>query len=346
MHEMSVIVQIMKVCLKHAESNNVKRIISIELKVGEMSDLEPKWMQKYFDHVGKGTLAEGAKLIIEKIPGPVVDDEGPLRMLVTTLDWSDYVGRIAVGRIESGKLVKGGTILRSTADGSLRPAKTTGLQVFDKLGRVDTDEATAGDIAAVSGIEPIEIGDTLCCSNDPQPLARLAVDEPTLSMVFGINTSPLAGRSGTFLTTRHLRERLLKELERNVALRVEPIAGTEQFSVSGRGLLHLSVLIETMRREGFELSVGKPRVILRQEESGLLEPFESLVVEVPQDKLGVTDRIKRPAKGLLVVQIGRYEFVYVHGSSPFLSVSASTPGCVAGVRRRGAQGCAGSDRVH
>ena len=263
-----------------------------------------------------GSIKPLLEMIVDKVPGPVVDDEGPLRMLVTTLDWSDYVGRIAVGRIESGKLVKGGGILRSTSDGTLRPAKTTGLQVFDKLGRVDTDEATAGDIAAVSGIEPIEIGDTLCCSDNPRPLARLAVDEPTLSMVFGINTSPLAGRSGTFLTTRHLRERLLKELERNVALRVEPIAGTEQFSVSGRGLLHLSVLIETMRREGFELSVGKPRVILRKEESGSLEPFESLVVEVPQDKLGPVMELVGARRGQLSHMGSRGDFTHAVFSIP------------------------------
>ncbi|NDH94714.1 MAG: GTP-binding protein, partial [Planctomycetia bacterium] len=229
--------------------------------------------------VREGTMQPLLDLVLKKIPGPAVDQAAPLRMLVTTLDWSDYVGRIAIGRVESGRLTRGGAVLRSTLEGSLVPAKATGLQVFDKLGRIDAEEATAGDIAAVSGIEPVEIGDTLCDPGDPRPLPRLAVDEPTLSMVFGINTSPLAGRSGTFLTTRHLRDRLLKELERNVALRVEPIPGTEQFAVSGRGLLHLSVLIETMRREGFELSVGKPRVILRKEEGQTVEPFETLVVE-------------------------------------------------------------------
>ncbi len=266
--------------------------------------------------VRSGTMQPLLDLILEKIPGPEVAPEAPLRMLVTTLDWSDYVGRIAVGRIESGKLTKGCGILRSTASGELVSAKASGLQVFDKLGRVDADEATAGDIAAVSGIEPIEIGDTLCSPDDPQPLPRLAVDEPTLSMVFGINTSPLAGRSGTFLTTRHLRDRLLKELERNVALRVEPIAGTEQFAVSGRGLLHLSVLIETMRREGFEMSIGKPRVILRKEEGQTLEPFETLVVEVPQDKLGPVMELVGSRRGQLGHMGTRGEFAHAVFSIP------------------------------
>lgn len=263
-----------------------------------------------------GSMQPLLDLILEKIPGPEVAPDAPLRMLVTTLGWSDYVGRIAVGRIESGRLTKGGAVLRSTASGDLVAAKASGLQVFDKLGRVDAEEATAGDIAAVSGIEPIEIGDTLCSPDDPQPLPRLAVDEPTLSMVFGINTSPLAGRSGTFLTTRHLRDRLTKELERNVALRVEPIPGTEQFAVSGRGLLHLSVLIETMRREGFELSVGKPRVILRKEGGQTLEPYETLVVEVPQDKLGPVMELVGSRRGQLGHMGSRGDFTHAVFSIP------------------------------
>ena len=266
--------------------------------------------------VREGTMQPLLDLVLKKIPGPAVDQTAPLRMLVTTLDWSDYVGRIAIGRVESGRLTRGGPVLRSTLEGSLVPAKATGLQVFDKLGRIDAEEATAGDIAAVSGIEPVEIGDTLCDPGDPRPLPRLAVDEPTLSMVFGINTSPLAGRSGTFLTTRHLRDRLLKELERNVALRVEPIPGTEQFAVSGRGLLHLSVLIETMRREGFELSVGKPRVILRKEEGQTVEPFETLVVEVPQDKFGPVMELVGSRRGQLGQMGSRGEFAHAVFSIP------------------------------
>ncbi len=266
--------------------------------------------------VREGTMAPLMDLLLEKVPGPAVDEAAPLRMLVTTLAWSDYVGRIAIGRIESGLLQKAAGIVRSTADGRLVPAKAVTVQVFDKLGRVDVDEATAGDIAAVSGIEDVEIGDTICDPADPRPLPRLTVDEPTLSMVFGINTSPLAGRSGKFLTTRHLRDRLAKELEKNVALRVEPIAGTEQFAVAGRGLLHLSVLIETMRREGFEISVGKPRVILRKEGASTLEPFETLVVEVPHDKLGPVMELVGARRGQLGHMGNRGEFAHAVFSIP------------------------------
>ena len=266
--------------------------------------------------VREGTMDPLLDLVLEKIPGPMVDPAAPLQMLVTTLDWSDYVGRIAIGRIESGRLVKAAPVVRSTAAGALVPAKIIGLQVFDKLGRVDVEEATAGDIAAVSGIENVEIGDTICAVDDPRPLPRLSVDEPTLSMVFGINTSPLVGKSGKFLTTRHLRDRLTKELERNVALRVDPIEGSEQFAVSGRGLLHLSVLIETMRREGYELSVGKPRVILRKEGDQTLEPFETLVVEVPHDKLGPVMELTGSRRGQLVHMGSRGEFAHASFSIP------------------------------
>jgi GTP-binding protein len=266
--------------------------------------------------VREGTMEPLLDLVLEKIPGPTVDRDAPLQMLVTTLGWSDYVGRIAIGRIESGKLTKGAPVVRSTATAGLVNAKVVGLQVFDKLGRVDVEEATAGDIAAVSGLEDVEIGDTICDPTDPRPLPRLSVDEPTLSMVFGVNTSPLAGKSGKFLTTRHLRDRLMKELERNVALRVDTIEGSEQFSVSGRGLLHLSVLIETMRREGYELSVGKPRVILRKEGDKTLEPFETLVVEVPHDKLGPVMELTGSRRGQLVHMGSRGEFAHAVFSIP------------------------------
>ncbi|MGA0038906.1 MAG: translational GTPase TypA [Pirellulales bacterium] len=264
----------------------------------------------------EGTMDPLLQMILDRIPGPAVDEDGPLQMLITTLDWSDYVGRIAVGRIESGRLTKGMQVVRSTAASTLETAKVVGLQTFDKLGRIDAEEATAGDIAAIHGLDKVEIGDTICDPADPRPLPRVTVDEPTLSMVFGVNTSPLAGRSGTFLTTRHLRDRLNKELEKNVALTVEPVEGTDQFRVSGRGLLHLSVLIETMRREGYEISVGKPRVILRREEGKLLEPFETLVVEVPQDALGPVMELAGARRGQLVHMGSRGDFAHVVFSIP------------------------------
>jgi GTP-binding protein len=264
----------------------------------------------------EGTMEPLLDLVIEKVPGPAVNPAAPLQMLVTTLDWSDYVGRIAVGRVESGKITKGLPVVRSTSKGTLVSSKVAGLQLFDKLGKVDADEATAGDICAVSGLENVEIGDTICDPVDPRPLPRLSVDEPTLNMVFGVNSSPLAGRSGKFLTTRHIRDRLIKELERNVALRVEPIEGSDNFSVSGRGLLHLSVLIETMRREGYELSVGKPRVILHKEGEKTLEPFETLVVEVPHEKLGPVMELTGSRRGQLVHMGNRGEFAHAVFSIP------------------------------
>ena len=264
----------------------------------------------------EGTMEPLLSMMLERIPGPAVQADGPLQLLVTTLDWSEFVGRIAIGRIEAGTLTKGMGVARSTAAGTLEPAKITGLQVFDKLGRVDAEEATAGDIAAIHGLESVEIGDTICDPGRPLPLPRVTVDEPTLSMIFGVNTSPLAGRSGKFLTTRHLRDRLTRELERNVALSVEPVEGSEQFRVSGRGLLHLSVLVETMRREGYELSVGKPRVILRREEGVLLEPVESLVVEVPQEAVGPVMELAGSRRGQLVEMGSRGDFAHVVFSIP------------------------------
>ncbi|HEV3137855.1 MAG TPA: GTP-binding protein, partial [Pirellulales bacterium] len=204
------------------------------------------------------TVAPLMDMILEKIPGPEIDPEAPLQMLVTTLDWSDYVGRIAIGRLYSGEVKPGMNIALSQRDDKITPAKIVTVYVFEDLGRVEVESATAGDIVALVGLENIEIGDTVTDRESPRSLPRLVVDEPTLKMTFGVNTSPLAGKEGKYLTSRHLRERLMKELQKNVALRVEPIAGSEQFSVAGRGILHLSVLIETMRREGFELSIGKP----------------------------------------------------------------------------------------
>ena len=225
------------------------------------------------------------QMLLEHVPGPAVDADRPLQMLVSQIDYSEYVGRIAIGRIQSGTL-KSGQPLIIMQEKQQRTGKVGQLFIFDKLGRSETDSAQAGDIAAVTGLEEIEIGDTLCDLEQPVALPRLKVDEPTLRMIFQINSSPLAGREGQFLTTRHLRERLMKELQKNVALRVEQIPQSDSFAVSGRGILHLSVLIETMRREGYELSVGKPQVILREEAGVKKEPFETLSIEVPQEYLG------------------------------------------------------------
>ncbi|MFZ5829545.1 MAG: translational GTPase TypA [Planctomycetota bacterium] len=225
-------------------------------------------------------------MILSHVPGPDVDIGQPLQMLVTTLDWSDYVGRIAIGRVQAGTIRKGQSVLLLQKDDKQTPAKIASVYVFEDLGRREVHEADAGDVVAVVGLGDVEIGDTIADPLQPAALPRLKVDEPTLKMTFGVNSSPLSGRDGKYLTSRHLRDRLMRELERNVALRVEPISGTEQFSVAGRGILHLSVLIETMRREGYELSVGKPQVIFRDNNGVTEEPFEVLVVEVPNEHAG------------------------------------------------------------
>lgn len=225
--------------------------------------------------------------VLEFVPGPVVDPGSPLQMMVTTLEWSEYVGRIATGRIISGSVTTGQKIAVMKADGKPLNGEVTEVNLFDKLGRVKTDSAEAGDIVALIGLPNPEIGDTVCDRFNQRALPRIAVDEPTLSMLFTINDSPLAGKDGgKFLTSRHIRERLDRELEHNVALRVEEADSKEKFIVSGRGILHLSVLIETMRREGYELSIGKPQVIIKTIDGKKCEPFETLTVDVPTEYVG------------------------------------------------------------
>jgi GTP-binding protein len=256
-------------------------------------------------------------LILEKVPGPEIDPHAPLQLLVTTLDWSDYVGRIAIGRLYSGEVRPGLDVALSQKDGQLTPARIAQVHVFEDLGRVEVPSAQAGDIVALVGLENIEIGDTVTDREQPRVLPRVKVDEPTLKMTFGANTSPLAGQDGgRFLTGRHVRERLLREVEKNVALRVEPVAGTEQYSVAGRGVLHLSVLIETMRREGYELSIGKPHVILHERDGVIEEPFESLVVEVPDAQTGPVMELVGQRRGTLVHMAGHNQYAYMIFSIP------------------------------
>jgi GTP-binding protein len=225
-------------------------------------------------------------LVLEKIPGPVVRPDDPLQLMVTSLEWSRYVGRIATGRIAAGRIKSGQQIAMMRSDGSKTTAKVDKVQLFDNLGRADSDEAQAGDIVAVTGLPDPEIGDTIADFLNPIALERIAVDEPTLSMKFTINSSPLVGQHGKFVTSRNLRDRLYRELQSNVALRVEETEDKESFKVSGRGVLHLAVLIETMRREGYELSVGKPEVIIREINGKKCEPYELLEVDVPSSDLG------------------------------------------------------------
>ncbi|HEY2416190.1 MAG TPA: translational GTPase TypA [Pirellulaceae bacterium] len=255
-------------------------------------------------------------MVLESIPGPEVDPDAPLQMLCTTLDWSEFVGRIAIGRIKSGNIKVGQTIACLKAEGKVTESRITQLFTFDKLGRVAVNEATAGDVCAIVGIEDVEIGDTICHREHHRPLERLHVDEPTLEMIFTINSSPFAGRDGKYVTNRQLRERLFKELERNVALRVKQVENSDAFAVSGRGVLHLSVLIENMRREGYELSVGKPRVITKEIDGETHEPFETLVVEVPSDKLGSVMEIVGARRGELEEMHVRGEYTHARFNIP------------------------------
>ena len=229
-------------------------------------------------------------VILNNVPPPDVDLDAPLQMLVVTLDYSDYVGRIGIGRVMAGKIKKGQRIALLKRDGKRVDDQVTQLHVFDRLGRAETDEVGAGDIYRRAWRWPgdsRDIGDTIADPENAVALPPIKVDEPTLDMLFRINDSPFCGQEGTYVTSRQLRDRLFKELESNVALRVRPSESRrEEFNVSGRGLLHLGILLENMRREGFELSVGKPRVILREVDGQPCEPIEYLVVDVPTRSVG------------------------------------------------------------
>lgn len=253
------------------------------------------------DHSQPGeTIQPLLDLVLDHVPGPQVNLDAPLQMMVTTLEWSEFVGRIATGRISSGSVHKGESVVLMREDGKQERCKITAINVFDKLGQTEVDSASAGDIVALVGLPDPEIGDTVSCSEQPQALDRISVDEPTLSMVFTINSSPLSGKDGKFVTSRHLRERLNRELESNVALRVEEKGGKDSFLVSGRGILHLSVLIEQMRREGYEISVGKPEVIRKKIDGKWHEPFEQLVVDVPSADVGPVMEVVGNRRGQVI----------------------------------------------
>ncbi len=215
-------------------------------------------------------------------PEPGLDDQ-PLRLQITTLDYSDYVGRIAIGRIREGAVNKRQRVAVIDRQGKVSERQVGQVLAFDGLGRVEVDQIEAGDLCALVGLEPIEIGDTVTDPSCPEPLPAVTIDEPTVHMTFRVNDGPLSGRDGKFLTSRQISERLDKELRSNVALQVAPGATQEQFRVSGRGLMHLGILIENMRREGYELSVGKPQVIYREVDGEKCEPIEQLVVDCPEE---------------------------------------------------------------
>ena len=221
--------------------------------------------------------------IVEVIPAPKVL-EGTPQLLITSLDYSSYTGRIAVGRVHRGTLVEGMNVTISHRDGKMEKTKIKEIHVFEGMGQKKVEEVHSGDICAIVGLENFEIGDTICDFENPEPLPPIAIDEPTMSMLFTINDSPFFGKEGKFVTSRHVNDRLQKELEKNLALRVRPFEdSTDKWIVSGRGVLHLSVLIETMRREGYELQVGQPQVIYKEIDGQKCEPIEELTINVPEE---------------------------------------------------------------
>ena len=225
--------------------------------------------------------------VVKYTPCPVGDPEGPMQLLVSNIDSDPYIGRIGVGRVERGTIKQGENVALVTyGEDGKRNARVVKLLRFHNLGREEVDSASIGEIVCAAGIADINIGDTLCDANEPEPLPFVKIDEPTIAMTFSVNDSPFAGQEGKFVTSRHLRDRLFKEIETNVSMRVEETDTTEAFIVKGRGELHLSVLIETMRREGYEFQVSKPKVIMQEIDGVLCEPVEELVIDVPEDFVG------------------------------------------------------------
>ena len=238
--------------------------------------------------------------IIDDIPEPAYV-EGTPQMLITSLEYSPYVGRIAIGKVTRGTLRAGTNVTLAKRDGkTMVKTKIRDLMTFEGLGKSKAEEVPCGEICAVVGIEGFEIGDTICDYENPEPLEPIAIDEPTMSMLFTINDSPFFGRDGKYVTSRHLKERLERELEKNLALRVEPGATADSFIVYGRGVLHLSVLIETMRREGYELQVGQPKVIIKEIDGRKCEPVEELTIDVPDEYAGKAIEMTTKRKGTLV----------------------------------------------
>ncbi len=255
--------------------------------------------------------------ILTHIPPPVADPNKPMQMLVSTLEYSTYVGKIAIGRLQNGSLRTGQSIMHINAEGQMKQAKIAQVFSFRNLQRQPEEEVFAGNIVAVAGIEDVGIGDTLADLNDPRPLPPIKVEEPTVRMAFSVNDSPFAGREGRYLTSRQLRTRLLAELEHNVSLRVEETELASEFLVAGRGELHLAILIETMRREGTEFSVSPPEVIYKETPEGLLEPMEHMFVEVLNDYLGaVTEMLGRRRAQLTNIRYGEDGTIYAEFMVP------------------------------
>jgi GTP-binding protein len=259
------------------------------------------------DGIAKLTMEEEGKslqplfeLIVKTIPAPEGDEAAPLQLLVTNIDYNDYVGRLAIARVFAGTVRIADPIGVVQQAGQVVKTKVTSLYEYQGLKRTDTEKATVGDIVALAGIEGVNIGDTITDPENPKPLPRIAVDEPTISMIVSINNSPFAGKEGKFVTSRHLRERLEKELLYNVAVRMEPLEATDSFKVMGRGELQLAILIEMMRREGYELSVSQPETITKQRDGKVFEPMENLIIDCPEEHIGVVTQKLGARKGRMM----------------------------------------------
>ena len=277
--------------------------------------------------------------ILTNIPAPEADPDGPLQMQVVSLEYSDYVGRIAVGKINRGRIRKGQRIaLIKQKDGRRIDDTVVQLLEYDRLGKKEAEELTAGDICAVVGLDEADIGDTIADFDKPEALPAIAIDEPTLDMVFRINDSPFTGQDGKPLTSRELRDRLDRELQRNVAMRVRPSEGGDQYVVSGRGILHLSILLETMRREGSELSVGKPKVIIKDVNGVKMEPVEYLVVDVPGSHVG-------PVRAIVLERQGQCMKMEAGGELTHLEFTIPARGLI-GIRTRMMTATSGLAIVH
>jgi GTP-binding protein len=249
------------------------------------------------------TLVPLFEEVVRTVPAPAYDPAMPLQLLITTLDYDDYVGRLAIGRVVNGRLARAQPVTLCRHDGSQVDAKVTGLYGYDGLKRVEIAGAAPGDIVAVAGLEEVAIGETLTDPGDPRPLPGIQVDEPTIAMVFSVNTAPTAGREGSHVTSRKLKERLEKETLTNVSIRVAPTDSPDAFQVSGRGELQLAILIEMMRREGYELSVGKPEVLTRRLDGVLHEPMELVLVDCPEEFIGVVTQRLGTRRGRMMKMV-------------------------------------------
>ena len=253
--------------------------------------------------------------IIKHVPEPTVQ-EGTLQLQITSLDYSSFLGRIAIGKVTRGSIKESQNIALVQADGTIKKSKVKELYVFEGMGKKKVTEVKAGDLCAVVGLEEFNIGDTICDIENPEGLPVISVDEPTMSMTFSINTSPFFGRDGKFVTSRHLRDRLMKETEKNLALRVEDTDSADSFLVYGRGILHLGVLIETMRREGYELTVGQPQVLVKEIDGTKCEPYENLVVDVPEEYSGKVIDLVTQRKGEMLVMESKGEMQHLEFDVP------------------------------